>query len=224
MHNFDQNHTENFEYCKKESAELISLTSTDVANFMRSFYKNKIKSAKISNSFRPGRVHKIYLDLPKGPINPTGRKYPSIILYWWKISKERSKLAISKWNEIKVYTVAKWKPENSSFSSSFQPNHFFVSAFFKLINLNTYGTIRQWNFSQKWTGNWNTIDGMFKAPRILFLCQFQPITFVKDKIAFLAENCYAGYHEMPLNSFKNNHNKFQKSWPPQVSSWFSTTK
>ena len=55
MHNFDQNHTENFEYCKKESAELISLTSTDVANFMRSFYKNKIKSA---DSFRPARVHK----------------------------------------------------------------------------------------------------------------------------------------------------------------------
>ena len=78
MHNFDQNHTENFEYCKKESAELISLTSTNVANFMRSFYKNKIKSA---DSFRPGKVHKIHLDLPKGLINPTGRKYPSIILY-----------------------------------------------------------------------------------------------------------------------------------------------
>ena len=59
MHNFDQNRTENLEYCKNETAELISLTSTDVANFMRSFYKNKIKSEKIKspNSFRKGRVY-----------------------------------------------------------------------------------------------------------------------------------------------------------------------
>ena len=61
MHNFDQNHTENFEYCRKESAELISLTSTNVANFIRSFYKNKIKLKKLksADSFRQGRVHKI---------------------------------------------------------------------------------------------------------------------------------------------------------------------
>ena len=59
MHNFDQNRTENLEYCKNETAELISLTSTDVANFMRSFYKNKMKSEKIksTDSFRKGGVH-----------------------------------------------------------------------------------------------------------------------------------------------------------------------
>ena len=77
MHNSNKNFTENFEYCKIESAELISLASYETADFMRRYYKYKIRSDKIQSDhsigmFRKARVHRGYqFGTTKGPLNPT---------------------------------------------------------------------------------------------------------------------------------------------------------
>ena len=90
MHNSIKNFTENFEYCKIESAELISLTSHDVANFMRKYYKNlkkvlnEIQSDHMSKRsyVRKARVLRVdQFGITKGPLNPTERICSSIILY-----------------------------------------------------------------------------------------------------------------------------------------------
>ena len=131
MHNSIKNFTENFEYCKIESAELISLTSHDVANFMRKYYKNLKKvlnEIQSDHMFRKARVLRVdQFGITKGPLNPTERICSSIILYWWKIWEERSKLAIVKWNEIGVYTMAKQRNGISNLSKDFQSNDFTVS-------------------------------------------------------------------------------------------------
>ena len=76
MHNSNKNFTENFEYCKIESAELISLASYETADFMRRYYKYKIRSDKIQSDhnfmFRKARVLRVYqFGTTKGPLNPT---------------------------------------------------------------------------------------------------------------------------------------------------------
>ena len=76
MHNSNQNFTENFEYCKIESAKLISLASYETADFMRRYYKYKIRSEKIQSDhnfmIRKARVLRVYqFGITEGPLNPT---------------------------------------------------------------------------------------------------------------------------------------------------------